>query len=27
LTREELNEAILGTAGMRVGSVLKSPLT
>jgi transposase len=27
LTREQLNEAILGTAGMRVGSVLKSPLT
>ena len=27
LTREQLNEAILATAGMRVGSVLKSPLT
>jgi hypothetical protein len=27
LTREQLNEAILGTARMRVGSVLKSPLT
>jgi hypothetical protein len=27
LTRQELNEAILATAGMRVGSVLKSPLT
>ncbi|WP_222945419.1 hypothetical protein, partial [Paraburkholderia sp. UCT2] len=27
LTRAQLNEAILGTAGMRVGSVLKSPLT
>jgi uncharacterized membrane protein (DUF106 family) len=27
LTREQLNEAIRGTPGMRVGSVLESPLT
>jgi hypothetical protein len=27
LTREQLDGAILATAGMRVGSVFKSPLT